>query len=152
MSNYGTRIKLLEDAFFEKVINVCKTRVHFKLLTLMKYDAKNNRARRIYTTDNINYPIGNYKTLPDNQWTSQVIVQQKSFIANNISEIKKVFFDYQLISDMGLASVINVPIVSEGVLLGVVNLLHVKDSYNLVSCRKVERLSPWFTLLFKQVN
>lgn len=137
-NNYSEFVKELSD--------LCLEMVGHKLLTLMKIDSSENTVRRIYTTDHLHYPEGGYKPIPENVWTEMVLVNQQSFLAVNIEEISKVFFDYELIESLGLGSAVNVPIICFGKVLGTVNLLHEEDFYDQDSIEQLQQLMPWFVI------
>ena len=50
-------------------------------------------------------------------------------MANTIGDIAKVFPDYELINSLGCQSVVNMPVVLGGELVGTVNMLDVEGYY-----------------------
>ncbi len=55
--------------------------------------------------------------------------ERKYFVANTIADIAKVFPDYELINSLGCQSVVNMPVVIGGELVGTVNMLDVDGYY-----------------------
>jgi hypothetical protein len=102
-----------------------------KLFTTMTVDMKAELARRAYTSDPANYPASGTKPIHYDSWFDIVHKEHRSFVANRIEDIAKVFPDYELIDSLGCQSVINIPVVVGGELLGTVNCLDVTDHYTL---------------------
>ena len=98
--------------------------VGVKLFTLMTFDRKTGLASRCYSNMPEAYPTSGTKRVDSDRWTEQVLDGQRNFIANDIGAIAGVFDDHELIKSLGCESVLNVPIVVGGEVLGTINLLH----------------------------
>lgn len=92
-------------------------------------EAGNGVAARVYSSDEENYPISGLKEIVANRWTTIVIDRHETFVANSIEGIQDVFPDHEKIASLGLGSVINLPVVLQGQLLGTVNMLHEAGYY-----------------------
>ena len=123
---------------------------HFtiKLLTFTQIDYDNMQAKRLYSSDDGNYAIGGFKPIETNDWTTCVLEQQQVFVAHKHSELAKVFFDHQLIAEMGLGSVINWPVIVNNQVIGTVNMLAQEHAYVNFKPQVLEKLTPWLTLSF----
>jgi hypothetical protein len=104
--------------------------VGFKLFTVMTVDIARQEARRVYSSHPTEYPVSGTKPIHYDAWFDIVHRQQKLFIANTISEIAKVFPDHEKIRSMGLGSVINLPVVIDGVLVATINMLQEEHYYS----------------------
>lgn len=100
-----------------------------KLFTTMTVDMKYEVARRAYTSDPVSYPASGTKPIHYDSWFDIVHKERKTFIANTIEDIAKVFPDYELIDSLGCQSVVNIPVEVGGELLGTVNCLDVAHHY-----------------------
>lgn len=100
-----------------------------KLFTTMTVDMKNEVARRAYTSDPVSYPASGTKPIRYDSWFDVVHKERRSFVANTIGDIAKVFPDYELIDSLGCQSVVNIPVEVGGELLGTVNCLDVAHHY-----------------------
>lgn len=100
-----------------------------RLFTLMTFDQDTREARRIYSNMPEAYPVQGTKPMNESRWADIVFGQRKSFVANDIEAIAEVFPDYELIRSLGCESVINIPIVAAGKMLGTINCLHVAGHY-----------------------
>jgi hypothetical protein len=100
-----------------------------KLFTLMTFDQETREARRIHSNMPDAYPVQGTKPMNESGWADIVFGQRKSFVANDIEAIAEVFPDHELIRSLGCESVINIPIVVAGNILGTINCLHVAGHY-----------------------
>lgn len=117
-----------------------------KLFTLSVIDMANQQARRMYSSQPDIYPVGGMKPFPDNFWTEQVITNAKPFIANTLSDIKKVFFDHAVIAQLELGAVINFPVIKNQKVIGTVNLLAQESAYQELTTEALETLYPWLVI------
>jgi GAF domain-containing protein len=117
------------DAPWIALQTLARAIVGAKLFTTMTVDMQYELARRAYTSDAENYPASGTKPVQYNSWFEIVHKQRKSFVANTIADISKVFPDHALIWSLGCGSVINIPVFVAGKLLGTVNCLDVEHHY-----------------------
>ncbi len=99
------------------------------LFTYMSVDMAAELARRAYTSDPKNYPTSGTKPIRYDSWFDIVHKERRYFVANTIEDIAKVFPDYELINSLGCQSVVNMPVVLGGELVGTVNMLDVEGHY-----------------------
>jgi hypothetical protein len=95
------------------------------LFTVMTTDVAAGLVRRAYSNKPVAYPASGTKPLHGNtgDWYETVFNQRRTFVANTIGDIAKVFPDHDLIASLGCGSVVNLPVVLEGNLVAAVNLL-----------------------------
>ena len=117
------------DAAFAALQALAEATVGVKLFTAMKVDMANDVSRRAYTSDPANYPTSGTKPINYGPWFDIVHKQRAYFVANTIEDIAKVFFDHELINSLGCQSVVNMPVIIGGTLVGTVNLLHEAGYY-----------------------
>lgn len=110
----------------EEVAQAC---VGVKLFTLMTFDRASNLARRCYSNMPDAYPTSGTKSVGEDHWVAQVLDGKRNFVANDIEAIAGVFDDHELIRSLGCESVLNVPIVVGGDVLGTINMLHEAGFY-----------------------
>ncbi len=106
----------------EKIIGV-------RLFTLMTFDRHRGEAKRIFSNMPEDYPVSGTKEVDSNEWTELVLDRRRTFVANSIEDIARVFPDYELINSLGCQSCINIPVEVGGEVLGTLNCLHEKDHY-----------------------
>ena len=117
------------DAAFGALQALVQATVGAKLFTFMTVDMEAEVARRAYTSDAANYPTSGTKPIRYDRWFDIVHKERKYFVANTIADIAKVFPDYELIDSLGCQSVVNMPVVIGGELVGTVNMLDVDGYY-----------------------
>ena len=113
------------DQAFGALQALVQATVGAKLFTYMSVDMANEVARRAYTSDPTNYPASGTKPIRYNSWFDIVHKERRYFVANTIEAIAEVFPDYELIDSLGCQSVVNMPVVIGGELVGTVNMLDV---------------------------
>lgn len=118
------------DNLFEALDTEMKNLIGHKLFTLMVVDRAANEAARLYSSAPQTYPVKGRKALGDlSDWGAQVLGRGEAFIGNSAEEIRAVFPDHETIATLGCASVLNVPVVSQGAVIGTMNLLNVAGWY-----------------------
>jgi hypothetical protein len=100
-----------------------------KLFTVMTVDMAAGLARRAYSDHPTEYPVSGTKPIHRDDWFDIVHLERRSFVANTIEDIAKVFPDYELIASLGCGSVINLPVVLEDDLVATINLLDADHHY-----------------------
>ena len=117
------------DEAFAALQKLAEETVGVKLFTFMTVDMQAEVARRAYTSDPKNYPTSGTKPIRYDSWFDIVHKERQYFVANTIADIAKVFPDYELIDSLGCQSVVNMPVVLGGELVGTVNMLDVEGYY-----------------------
>ena len=95
----------------------------------MVVDMPAGLARRAYSNHPAEYPVSGTKPIHRDAWFDIVHGQKRSFVANSIEDIAKVFPDHAAIAELGCGSVINLPVVLEGDLVATINLLDAAGFY-----------------------
>ena len=111
-----------------------------RLFTLMAFDQTRFEGERIYSNVPEAYPVSGRKALPRESWASTVLERQEIFVANSIEGIAAVFPDHELIRSLGCESVLNIPIVVAGRVLGTVNCLDRAGAYTASRLAAAESL------------
>lgn len=100
-----------------------------KLFTVMLRNEEMGWSKRAYSSMPDAYPVSGTKPLNRTRWSRIVIDEKQTFVANDIESIATVFPDAELIKSLGCESVINVPIIIGGKVLGTINCLHESGFY-----------------------
>ena len=117
------------DSVWKALQDFSQATVGHKLFTVMTVDMEAGLARRAYSDHPIEYPISGTKPINRDAWFDIVHLERRSFVANTIVDIAKVFPDFQLIASMGCGSVINLPVIIKNELVATINLLHQENYY-----------------------
>lgn len=134
MTDYGSFVNALASEgqpakAFEALEELTKELVGVKLFTVMTSATKTKVSERVYSNMPDAYPVSGTKPYHDDVWTDITLRDQQIFVANTIDDIAKVFDDYELIQSLGCESVINVPVVIDGEVVGTINCLHDQGFY-----------------------
>jgi len=117
------------EAAYKALQDLAQSTVGAKLFTIMTVDMAADVARRAYTSDPANYPASGTKPINYGPWFDVVHKQREYFVANTIEDIAQVFFDHELINELGCQSVINMPIIIGDELVATMNILDVAGYY-----------------------
>lgn len=113
------------DAAWTALAELARGVAGHRLFTVMTVDMGAGVVRRAYSNMPVEYPTSGTKPLRGNtgDWYETVFNRRRTFVANTIGDIAKVFPDHELIASLGCGSVINLPIVLENDLVAAINLL-----------------------------
>jgi len=117
------------DTAYRALQDLAQATVGAKLFTIMTVDMAAEVARRAYSSDPVNYPASGTKPINYGPWFDIVHKQREYFVANSIEDIAKVFFDHELINQLGCQSVVNMPIIIGDELVATMNILDVAGHY-----------------------
>jgi hypothetical protein len=119
---------------------ISKRLVGHELLTMLFVDTQD--VARIYSNRPAEYPVFGRKPMNATPWGDHVMKGKKSFLGRDKAAIKWAFFDHELIYSMGLGSVINVPAIYDGQVIGTINLLAPEFHYREEHIAPIEALAP----------
>ena len=128
------------DDVFTALYQLVKNFIEIKLFTLTTFDIPNAQAQRIFSNMPKEYPISGTKPIEKSDWTEIVLDKHDYFVANNIGDLTKVISDYSLIEKLGCQSVVNLPVVVDGTLLGTVNCLHEENYFTSEKIKDLEQI------------
>ena len=141
-SKFVAAISVARDAkaCWEALADLAQAVAGHGLFTATVADIAANVVRRAYSSRPGEYPTSGTKPLRGNtgDWFNTVFNQRRTFVANTIEDIAKVFPDHELIGSMGLGSVVNFPLVLENELVATLNLLDVAGHYTPVRVAAIE--------------
>ena len=136
---------------FAALDRLCRDVIGHRLFSCSRFDidaSGRGCAARIYTSDAGNYPVSGVKEIVPNRWTGIVIDRHETFVANAPEGFADVFPDHAFIVSLGLGSVVNLPVVLRGELLGTVNLLHEAGYYTSDRLTRLAQITPPAILAF----
>ena len=117
------------DEIFSTLDRVMKDQIGHRLFTILKQHQNPRELERLYTNQPEAYPVSGRKAIVPSFWTSEVLDHGNPYIGYNEGDIRASFPDHETIAGLGCASVLNMPLVFNGVILGSVNLLHEEGHY-----------------------
>ena len=118
------------DAAFAALDRALAAAIGHKLFTILLHHPSLGESERRYTNQPKSYPVGGRKKPTSGRWTEQVLAKKRPFIGYDAADISDVFADHELIASLGCASVLNLPVLWDGKVLGTLNLLHEAGFYS----------------------
>lgn len=110
-------------AAFAAIDALARASLGHALCTVNRFDAPTMRVVRLYSSNPQAYPPGGSKDKDGTPWGRHVLLEQRIFVGEGVDAIREFFNDHDAIRELGLQSVINVPVVYAGQCLGTVNFL-----------------------------
>ena len=101
-----------------------------RLFTVLRYHPDAQESERLYTSQGAAYPVGGRKAVRPTPSTARVLGERRPYIGRTAADIRASFGDAELILSLGCESVLNLPVVFDGRVLGTVNLLHEAGWYD----------------------
>ena len=134
------------ETLFKAFEEATQRLVGHQLFTLLYVDGQ--EVARIYSNRPAEYPVSGRKTMGPTPWGKHVIEGGRSYLGKDKAGIRWAFFDHELIESMGLGSVINIPAIYDGKVVGTINLLAPEHHYREEHVAPVERLAPMLVPAF----
>ncbi len=118
------------DAVFQRTWDALAADPGVVLFTALQWIPETSTLRRIFTSHPDAYPTGAEKTVEISAgWLDAVITGKKPFLAADLRALQEVFTDVELISSLGCGAVINLPVLHQGRIVGVLALLDAEGTY-----------------------
>ncbi|MFI6740068.1 GAF domain-containing protein [Nonomuraea sp. NPDC050451] len=117
--------------------------VGVRLFTVLAWVPERRALRRVHTSHPEQYPVGGEKTVEVAQgWLARCIEGREPYFGEDRAAVREIFADHELIESLGCGTIINVPVVDEGEVLGVLNILDAEGSYDEESVAVARSLAP----------
>jgi hypothetical protein len=127
-----------------KLDHALEQAVGHKLFTVLVLNEEKSQNQRYYSNQPTAYPVGGSKPIDrSSPLYKDVILSGKPRICYNYEDIKRAFFDHELIRSLGCESAVNYPVRWNGKTIGTLNLLHQAGWYN---DRNVAAIGPFAAL------
>lgn len=111
------------DAVFAALHRAADEACGARLFTVMVLDRDAGLARRAYTSHPRDYPTSGAKPMRADGWSSRVIDEGQSFVANETAGFAIYFPDHPLINALGCEAALNIPVADGARVVGTVNIL-----------------------------
>lgn len=129
------------DATFRQVYQELQGNPGVILFTALQWLPETRSLQRVFTSHPDSYPTGAEKKVEISKgWLGTVIAEQKTFFAPDHAGLEEVFSDVELIRSLGCGAVINIPVVSNGRIAGVLALLDAEGRYTPPTVAVAERI------------
>ena len=115
--------------------------IGWRLFTILCYVEAEQAVERLYSSDEAAYPVGGRKPLSKITASHGAMERGEVFLAATKEDVRKAFFDHELIFSLGITAILNVPIRYAGRRLGTVNLCGEEGMYGPAEIAKAKILA-----------
>ena len=124
--------------------------VGWRLFTVLRYVETAQAVERVYSSDEQTYPVGGRKPLDKITASHGAMEEGKVFLAATKGDVRKAFFDHELIFSLGITAILNVSIRHAGRRLGTMNFCGEEGMYGPAEIARGKILAgllvPWLLL------
>ena len=108
---------------FKLVADELREKAGAKLVTVTAVDPDDLSYERLYSSMPDVYPVSGRKPANTTRWSQQVMEKLEVFVANDYETLAEVMADHDTIRSIGCESIVNVPLVLFGRVIGTLNCL-----------------------------
>lgn len=91
------------------------------LFSVNAFRRETMEVERLYSSHPAAYPVGGRKQKRATAWGQQVLLEKRIFIGEGDAAIREYFDDHALMRELGVHSIVNLPVVWRDTCLGVLN-------------------------------
>lgn len=119
------------DEIFQQTLDAMQQDPGVVLFTALQWIPQRSSLKRLFTSHPAEYPVGGEKTVEISPgWLGTVIDKKEPFLAPDLTALREVFADSELIQQLGCGAVINVPVLDQQHnVVGVLALLDAEGKY-----------------------
>ena len=101
-----------------------------RLFTALNHLEATAEVERLYSSNQTAYPIGGRKQKKDTHWGKKTIDQGELYICHTLEDIQRTFFDHTLITSLGIAGMVNVPVMLAGRCIASLSISAASDRFS----------------------
>lgn len=119
-------------ATLEEVHDAVRNQIGVILFTVLAFTDDGRSMHRIYSSHPAEYPVGGTKNIKSEvaaDWVAICVDEQAPYFGRTHHDVERIFTDSDLIESLGCGSIINAPIVLNGVTIGALNILEAEGTY-----------------------
>jgi len=135
---------------YRAVEAIAAATVGWRLFTVLRYVETAQAVERVYSSDQKTYPVGGRKPLAKVTASHDAMEKGKVFLAGTKGDVRKAFFDHELIFSLGITAILNVPIRHAGRRLGTINFCGEEGMYGPAEIARGKILAgllvPWLLM------
>lgn len=113
----------------------------FVLLTTLRYDEPRGVVVRLHSSDPVSYPVGGTKPLDQLTENQRIMDRGDVAFAPTRADVKRLFFDHELIFSLGITAILNAPIRHAGRRLGTLNFCGLEATYGAAETEAAQILA-----------
>ncbi|WP_207211797.1 GAF domain-containing protein [Promicromonospora panici] len=103
-----------------------------RLFTILAFTDGGRTMHRIYSSHPHEYPVGGRKDVTRDvaaDWLARCVDEQAPYFGRTRDDVRRIFADSALIESLGCGSIINAPVVRDGLTIGALNILDAEGAY-----------------------
>lgn len=103
-----------------------------RLFTVLAFTEGGRTMHRIYSSHPQEYPVGGRKNVTRDvaaDWIARCVNEQAPYFGRTRDDVRRIFADSALIESLGCGSIINAPVVRDGLTIGALNILDAEGAY-----------------------
>lgn len=120
--------------------DLARRAVGAKIFSIMTADTARKLSQRVHSSHPAIYPVGGTKSYGENAWSETTLNRRQIFVVNTIEDMSRTHSDHEQILALGCQSLISIPVVVNGSVIGVLNCLDERDHYTPDRVRDAELL------------
>lgn len=129
------------DAIMALVARELTVTAKVGLVTITSVDPHDQSYERLFSSMPKVYPVSGRKPANRSKWSETVMEKKQSFVANDRESLAEVMSDHELISSLGFSSILNVPIVQYGKVIGTLNCLSTANHFTKTIIAECEKMT-----------
>jgi hypothetical protein len=126
---------------YKAVEKIAAETVGWRLLTTLRYVEAEQVVRRLHSSDEKSYPVGGTKPLDKISETQAIMDRGDVALAATRADVKRLFFDHELIFSLGITAILNAPIRHAGRRLGTLNFCGEEGMYGPAEVERAKILA-----------
>ncbi len=123
------------------VQRIAEKTIGWRLFTILRHVEADQAVERLHSSDVAAYPVGGRKPLAKIAASHAALKKGEAVLAATKEEVRKAFFDHELIFSLGITAILNVPIRHAGRHLGTVNLCGEEGMYGAAEIARAKVLA-----------
>jgi len=140
----------ISNEAYRAVEAIAADTVGWRLFTVLRYVETAQAVERVYSSNEKTYPVGGRKPLDKITASHAAMEEGKVFLAGTKADVRKAFFDHELIFSLGITAILNVSIRHAGRRLGTMNFCGEEGMYGPAEIARGKILAgllvPWLLL------
>jgi GAF domain-containing protein len=128
-------------AVYKAVETVAAETCGWVLLTTLRYDEGLQAVVRLHSSDEKSYPVGGTKPLDKLTENHAIMERGDVALAATKADVKRMFFDHELIFSLGITAILNAPIRHAGRRLGTLNFCGLEGTYGAAEIQTAKILA-----------
>jgi len=126
---------------YRAVQRIAAETIGWRLFTILRHIEADQAVERLHTSDAAAYPVGGRKPFAKIGASHAALKKGEAVLAATKQDVRRAFFDHELIFSLGITAILNVPIRHAGRHLGTLNLCGEEGMYGAADIARAKVLA-----------